>query len=76
MAETDVLATHGPPLPADRTSFTNILRAWFPRIRDWAPDTTTITLVGHKCDLEDHRQVTFEEGQQLAAQMGQKWKCA
>ena len=45
----------------DETSFNNI-RNWMRNIEQHAQETVNKILVGNKCDMEDRRQVTFEEG--------------
>eukprot|EP00767_Chilomastix_cuspidata_P001978 gnl/Chilomastix_cuspidata/210.p3 GENE.gnl/Chilomastix_cuspidata/210~~gnl/Chilomastix_cuspidata/210.p3 ORF type:complete len:197 (+),score=108.52 gnl/Chilomastix_cuspidata/210:1-591(+) len=40
------------------------------RIKECPPDKILMTLVGNKCDLEDERQVTAEQGQEKAAAWG------
>merc|ERR1711879_417971 len=49
-----------------RTSFANIsaIRDQILRFKD--QDKVPMILVGNKCDLEDERQVSFDEGQELA----------
>ena len=38
--------------------------------RQYSDPEALYMLIGNKCDLEDERQVTFEEGNELAATLG------
>lgn len=49
----------------DKESFSNI-EVWMKQIRQQASSTIAKILVGNKCDMDAERQVTFEEGKQLA----------
>ncbi|KRX10672.1 P-loop containing nucleoside triphosphate hydrolase [Pseudocohnilembus persalinus] len=49
----------------DKQSFQNIEK-WMEQIKDGAPENVCIVLIGNKCDLYTERQVTLEQGQQLA----------
>lgn len=49
----------------DRESFSNI-QTWMAEVEKHACDNISRILVGNKCDLETSRQVSFEEGQELA----------
>lgn len=49
----------------DRESFSAI-QTWMSEVEKYASDNISRILVGNKCDLEGQRQVTFEEGQELA----------
>lgn len=49
----------------DRESFSAI-QNWMAEVEKHAADNISRILVGNKCDLESQRQVTFEEGQELA----------
>jgi small GTP-binding protein len=51
----------------DRRSFNYVLD-WHQRIQKNADPNVVITLIGNKCDLEEERVVSFEEGLQLAKQ--------
>ena len=53
----------------NRASFLQI-QGWVDDIKDDAKEDITYVLLGNKCDLEDERQVTFEEGSELAATIG------
>ena len=50
---------------SSRDSFNNVT-SWIEDCRNQSPKTIFIVLVGNKCDLEDKRQVTYEEGKDLA----------
>lgn len=41
---------------------------WVEEVRRFAPDVPLL-LVGNKCDLDDKRQVTFEEGKELSEKL-------
>lgn len=49
----------------DRDSFSAV-QNWMAEVEKHASDNISRILVGNKCDLESQRQVTFEEGQELA----------
>lgn len=49
----------------DRESFTAV-QTWMGEVEKHASDNISRILVGNKCDLEDQRAVSFEEGQELA----------
>eukprot|EP00352_Strombidinopsis_acuminata_P009120 CAMPEP_0176360718 /NCGR_PEP_ID=MMETSP0126-20121128/17266_1 /TAXON_ID=141414 ORGANISM="Strombidinopsis acuminatum, Strain SPMC142" /NCGR_SAMPLE_ID=MMETSP0126 /ASSEMBLY_ACC=CAM_ASM_000229 /LENGTH=205 /DNA_ID=CAMNT_0017716031 /DNA_START=138 /DNA_END=755 /DNA_ORIENTATION=+ len=49
----------------DRESF-NAVQTWMNEVEKNASDNISRILVGNKCDLESQRQVTKEEGQELA----------
>jgi GTPase SAR1 family protein len=48
-----------------RETFEN-LQTWLGDIKKHADDNVGIMLVGNKCDLEDKRQVSKEDGKQWA----------
>ena len=50
---------------SSRDSFNNIT-SWIEDCKNQSPKTIFMVLVGNKCDLEDKRQVSFEEGKELA----------
>ena len=50
----------------DRETFDNV-RTWINEIEKYSQAGVCKILVGNKCDMEDRRQVTFEEGQEFAA---------
>ena len=52
-----------------RESFNNV-SSWIEDCRNQSPKTIYMILVGNKSDLEEGRQVTFEEGQELADKFG------
>ena len=54
---------------SSRDSFNNI-SAWIEDCKNYSPKTILIVLVGNKSDLEDRRQVSTEEGQELADKYG------
>jgi len=43
------------------------------RVRDSQLDEVSIVVVGNKCDLEDQREVSREEGEALASSMGSRF---
>ena len=53
----------------NRESFNNV-NVWLEECKSQTSKTTFIVLVGNKSDLEDERQVTKEEGQELAEKLG------
>ena len=53
----------------DRASFSAV-QHWMLEIEKHASVNVVSILVGNKCDLESQRQVTFEEGQELADHYG------
>ena len=50
------------------TSFENV-RNWIKSIKTEADEKVVVILVGNKCDLEEKRQVSKEEGEQLAQEL-------
>ena len=50
---------------SSRDSFNNVM-SWIEDCKNQSPKTIFIVLVGNKSDLEDKRQVTYEEGKELA----------
>ena len=50
---------------SSRDSFNNVT-SWIEDCKNQSPKTIFMVLVGNKCDLEDKRQVSFEEGKELA----------
>ena len=46
------------------------MRTWINEIEKYSQAGVCKILVGNKCDIEDRRQVTFEEGQEFASQFG------
>lgn len=55
----------------DRKSFTN-MRSWMKLWRNYAIPKyeQNVVMIGNKCDDEEHREVTFAEGEALAAEYG------
>ncbi|KAG8913845.1 GTP-binding protein [Tulasnella sp. 417] len=56
----------------DERSFANI-RTWHSNIETHASEGVNKILVGNKCDWEDKRTVTKEQGQELADELGMKF---
>merc|ERR1712159_576463 len=52
-----------------RETFTH-LTSWLEESRQHASPNMTIMLIGNKCDDEEHRHVTYEEGEAFAKQHG------
>ena len=50
---------------SSRDSFNNVT-SWIEDCENQSPKTIFMVLVGNKCDLEDKRQVSYEEGKELA----------
>ncbi|KAL4488853.1 hypothetical protein ABPG72_016506 [Tetrahymena utriculariae] len=53
----------------DRQSFESVQK-WIEQIKQYSREDIEIILIGTKCDLQDQRQVSYKEGQQLADQLG------
>ncbi|OLL24965.1 GTP-binding protein ypt2 [Neolecta irregularis DAH-3] len=53
----------------DRKSFDNI-RTWFQNVTQHASEDVNKILIGNKCDWDEKRVVSSEEGQQLANELG------
>lgn len=53
----------------DEKSF-NDIREWYNNIKEHAKENVEVILVGNKKDMEDKRQVSYEQGQQLATELG------
>ena len=53
----------------NKVSFENV-RNWLKQIKEEVDDNVCIILVGNKIDLEDKRQVTKEEGENMAEEYG------
>ncbi|XP_046808445.1 GTP-binding protein ypt2-like [Lucilia cuprina] len=47
-----------------RESFSN-LQKWIEEVRRYTASSVMLIVVGNKCDLEDEREVEFEEAQQM-----------
>ncbi|CAB16405.1 GTP-binding protein ypt2 [Schizosaccharomyces pombe] len=56
----------------DKKSFDNV-RTWFSNVEQHASENVYKILIGNKCDCEDQRQVSFEQGQALADELGVKF---
>ena len=54
---------------SSRDSFNNV-STWIEDCKNQSPKTIYMVLVGNKSDLEDKRQVSTEEGQELADKYG------
>jgi len=52
-----------------RETFTHVSK-WLEEVRNNSSKSITIILIGNKKDLEDRRQVTYEEGEALAKENG------
>ena len=52
-----------------RVTFENV-SSWIEDCKNQSPKTIYMILVGNKCDLAESRQVTTEEGQELADKYG------
>ena len=50
---------------SSRDSFNNVM-SWIEDCKNQSPKTIFIVLVGNKSDLDDKRQVSYEEGKELA----------
>uniref|UniRef100_A0A0N4ZTL3 Ras-related protein Rab-14 n=1 Tax=Parastrongyloides trichosuri TaxID=131310 RepID=A0A0N4ZTL3_PARTI len=53
-----------------RRSTFNHLSSWLQDAKNLTNPNTVIFLIGNKCDLEEQREVTYEEGQQFAEENG------
>ena len=54
---------------SSKESFSNV-SSWVEDCKNQSPKTIFMVLVGNKCDLDDKREVTKEEGQELAEKYG------
>ena len=54
----------------DRQSFENIRNWWIKDVAQHAPETALKILIGNKCDMDEKRAVSTEEGQKLADEFG------
>jgi len=52
----------------DESSFKNV-RTWMKQIDEFGSNKTCRILVGNKCDKEESRKVSFEDGQTLAQEL-------
>ena len=46
------------------------IRTWFANVEQHATEGVNKILIGNKCDWEEKRAVSFEQGQALAAELG------
>ncbi|EPB84339.1 GTP-binding protein ypt2 [Mucor circinelloides 1006PhL] len=53
----------------DERSFANV-RNWFSNIEQHASEGVNKILIGNKCDMEDKRAITKDQGQNLANELG------
>lgn len=53
----------------DRETFDNV-RTWITEIEKYSQAGVCKILVGNKCDMDDRRQVTYDEGKEFASQFG------
>ena len=56
----------------DKRSFTNV-KIWINQIKTEVKENVTIILVGNKIDDEEHREISTEEGEELAENFGLKF---
>ena len=63
---------HGITLVYDITNKASFLeiREWLDQIQHDVDEDVTYILIGNKCDLEEKREVTYEEGKQCADELG------
>ena len=54
---------------SNKKSFENI-SSWIEECKNTAPKSILMVVVGNKCDLEDNREVTEEEGREFAEKNG------
>ena len=57
---------------SNKESFNNI-STWIEDCKNQSPKTIYMILVGNKCDLEERREVTYEEGKELADKYGMQF---
>ncbi len=53
-----------------RPTFEEIQNKWINDFKKYAQSKSLFILIGNKCDLEENRQVTQEEGEELAKTIG------
>eukprot|EP01045_Picozoa_sp_COSAG04_P002136 COSAG04_NODE_75_length_28792_cov_4.615272_22_plen_131_part_00 len=53
----------------DRQSFESIRNRWVKDVAQHAPETALKILLGNKCDMDEKRAVSTEEGQKLADEL-------
>ena len=56
----------------DKQSFKDI-ETWLAEVDKFANDNVVKLLVGNKCDMEQQRAVTYDEGKEFADQLGIKF---
>ncbi|XP_064478851.1 ras-related protein Rab-37-like isoform X2 [Ornithodoros turicata] len=54
---------------SNKTSFDNT-RAWLGEINEYAQDDVVIMLIGNKADIQQDRQVRYEDGERLSREYG------
>mmetsp|Transcript_43840 Transcript_43840/g.72420 ORF Transcript_43840/g.72420 Transcript_43840/m.72420 type:complete len:204 (+) Transcript_43840:37-648(+) len=54
----------------DPRTLQNAHKVWFPEIQQKSTDTTQVLLVGNKSDLNGQREVTLEEAEDIANELG------
>ena len=58
------------PGPSLIIGFVTDIRTWFSNVEQHASEGVHKILIGNKCDWEEKRQVSTEQGQQLADELG------
>jgi Ras-related protein Rab-8A len=64
-----LLKPHTPPTKP-RTNFLTDIRTWFQNVEQHATEGVNKILIGNKCDWEEKRVVSTEQGQALADELG------
>ncbi|RUS70766.1 hypothetical protein EGW08_021468 [Elysia chlorotica] len=54
----------------DRVSFENVSQVYRRQVEEQKKEDAVVMLIGNKCHLAERRQVSFDEGRQLAEQCG------
>lgn len=60
---------HGEPV-ANHVTYSIDIRTWFQNVEQHATEGVNKILIGNKCDWEDKRVVSQEQGQALADELG------